>query len=144
MAFLKGVNIPGFFWVLFIALLGASTYRVQYGEIAFFIVLALFAALKLWQMYMETKRAEAQKHVRILSASAGTVAGPIEIEGVSPPAGYGYVEMEDSGDDPFGNGGDGDSQPEPEEEPEPFMVVDGSSTVKGKVNPGKVQKFFLS
>ena len=43
MAFLKGVNVPGFFWVLFIALLGASTYRVQYGEIAFFIVLVIIS-----------------------------------------------------------------------------------------------------
>ena len=124
MGFLKGVKVPGFFWVLFIALLGASTYKVQYGEVAFFIILALFAALKLWQMWNETKRNSAQAHIAALSPAK--TPSPIVIEtDEGPYTVYGVEEIN-----------------EPDEEGQPMPSPHEAVTVKGE--SGKVKKFFLS
>jgi hypothetical protein len=54
---LDNIQAPGFFWVLFVSLLSATTYRVQYGEVIFYTMLILFAAIKAYQVLRENREA---------------------------------------------------------------------------------------
>ena len=58
MGFLKGVNAPGFFWVLLISLLSATTYKVEYGNVVFLAILVVFAGIKAYQMWREAQVVE--------------------------------------------------------------------------------------